>query len=167
VGCDLFVDVHGDEEIPLNFVSGMEGVPGWGPRLMGLQGLFTASYGRADPSMQASVSYDPDPPMGANMSLASNQVAHRFDCLSVTLEQPFKDCASVPDPSYGWTDAKCANLGKSLLDAVKACAPHLRAKGPFWETLHPQDAYVRPVGGSSEMFLAPSRGGGGGGDKLL
>lgn len=36
-GVDLMVDVHGDEELPYCFVSGMEGVPRWGPRLQAVQ----------------------------------------------------------------------------------------------------------------------------------
>jgi hypothetical protein len=51
-GCDCFVDVHGDELIPYNFISGTEGVANWGPRLQGLQGLFSASYARANSDMQ-------------------------------------------------------------------------------------------------------------------
>ena len=42
-GVDLFVDVHADEEIPMNFVSGMEGLEKWGPRLQALQGAFVKS----------------------------------------------------------------------------------------------------------------------------
>ena len=36
-GCDVFVDVHGDETLPYNFISGMEGLPNWGPRLQVLR----------------------------------------------------------------------------------------------------------------------------------
>lgn len=36
-GCDLFVDVHGDEALPYNFIAGNEGIPAWDARLQGLQ----------------------------------------------------------------------------------------------------------------------------------
>lgn len=36
-GVDLMLDVHGDEDLPYNFVSGNEGIPGWTPRLAQLQ----------------------------------------------------------------------------------------------------------------------------------
>ena len=38
-GCDLFMDLHGDEKLPHNFLSGSEGVPRWllSPRLRDLQ----------------------------------------------------------------------------------------------------------------------------------
>jgi|AntAceMinimDraft_5_1070358.scaffolds.fasta_scaffold149180_2 hypothetical protein len=36
----------------MNFVSGMEGIARWGPRLEALQGLFVNSFCRANPDMQ-------------------------------------------------------------------------------------------------------------------
>ena len=36
-GCDMMLDVHGDEELPYNFISGNEGIPSWTPRLSNLQ----------------------------------------------------------------------------------------------------------------------------------
>lgn len=36
-GCDLFIDVHGDEALPYNFIAGNEGIPAWSPRLQKLQ----------------------------------------------------------------------------------------------------------------------------------
>lgn len=38
-GVDLMLDVHGDEDLPYNFISGNEGIPGWTPRLAQLQVL--------------------------------------------------------------------------------------------------------------------------------
>ena len=41
-GCDMFMDLHGDEKLPFNFLWGSEGVPRWqqGPRLGDLQRHF-------------------------------------------------------------------------------------------------------------------------------
>jgi len=36
-GCDLFIDVHGDEELTYNFIAGIEGIPSWDDRLHKLQ----------------------------------------------------------------------------------------------------------------------------------
>ena len=47
-GVDAFLDVHGDEELPFNFLAGSEGLPNWGPRLRGLHGAFMAAYSRAN-----------------------------------------------------------------------------------------------------------------------
>jgi len=149
-GVDFFVDVHGDEEIPMNFVSGMEGLPAWGPRMEALQGAFVNSYARANPDMQGGVSYEPEPPKEANLAMCSNQVAHRFNCLGVTFEQPFKDCATNPDPELGWSPKRCKALGASLIDVAHHCQPYLRAEGPFWETMDKRDAYERPKEGSCD-----------------
>jgi len=144
VGCDVFVDVHGDETVPYNFISGMEGCPNWGPRLQGLQGMFTAAYSRANADMQVPISYEPDEPGLANMAICSNQIAVRYDCLSVTLEQPFKDCLSNSDPIHGWSPERSKKLGGDLLEALAHTAPYLRSSKPFWNALSPEDQYVRP-----------------------
>jgi hypothetical protein len=44
-GLDFLLDVHGDEEIPANFIGSMFGVPAWGPRLERLQTTFTGELG--------------------------------------------------------------------------------------------------------------------------
>ena len=55
--------------------------------------------------------------------MAANQVGERFGCLSVTLEQPFKDCFANPDAACGWSPQRALRLGASALDAVAAVAP--------------------------------------------
>lgn len=40
-GLDMLLDVHGDEEIPANFIGSMFGVPAWGPRLERMQAAYT------------------------------------------------------------------------------------------------------------------------------
>ena len=162
-GVDLFVDVHGDELVPLNFLAGMEGLPDWptgkeasaGKRLEALQGAFAAAYARsASPGdMQVKYSYAPGDPGSANLAICSNQVAHRFDCLGVTLEQPFKDCASAPEPVRGWSPARAKALGAALVDAANHVRPMLRDDGAFWEKLDPEDAYVRPLEGDGDSAL--------------
>ena len=44
IGCDFFLDVHGDEELPFVFFSGAEKTPVWGERIMHLHGYFIESY---------------------------------------------------------------------------------------------------------------------------
>jgi hypothetical protein len=43
-----------------------------------------------------------------------------------------------------WGPARCARLGRSLLDALVHVGPLLRRPGPVWEGLPAEDAYVRP-----------------------
>jgi len=144
VGCDCFADIHGDEELPFNFIAGSEGIRHWGPRLEGLQGAFLGAYCRANPDMQKKVSYDPDPPNKANLAICSNQIADRFDCLSVTLEMPYKDCLSNPDSLQGWSGSRCASLGASLIDAFVHVKDMVRTEEPFWDSLADDDKYIRP-----------------------
>ena len=117
-GVDVFVDVHGDEGLPFTFVAGAEGLGIWGPRIKALQGAFLGAYARANPDMQAEFGYDPDPPLEGNLAVCSNQVAQRFDCLGVTLEMPFKVCASNAG-EVNFDGGRCAALGASLLDEFR------------------------------------------------
>ena len=52
------------------------------------------------------------------MTMCSSAVAGRFQCPSYTLEMPFKDNANAPDPVFGWSAQRSANLGASGLDAM-------------------------------------------------
>ena len=92
--------------------------------------------------MQAEFGYDPDPPLEGNLAVCSNQVAQRFDCLGVTLEMPFKVCASNAG-EVNFDGGRCAALGASLLDALAHVGPQLRgvAEPKFYL---PDDAYVAP-----------------------
>jgi murein tripeptide amidase MpaA len=145
-GVDAFVDVHGDEELPFNFLSGSEGSLHWGSRLQALHGAFCTAYSRANSDMQVQVGYLPPPPgRRAALNIATNAIADRFDCLSVTLEMPFKDCLSNPNPAKGWSPNRASMLGASLIDALVHVHPFLRNSGAFWDELPPDDAYVSPT----------------------
>ena len=144
-GVDVYTDIHGDETLPFNFLSGGESRSNWGPRHQGLRGAFVAAYSRANSDMQTPISYAPGKPNGANMCVASHQVGVRFDCLSMTLEMPYKDELSNPDPDRGWSTARCESLGASLVDALVHVKDLLRCEEPFWEKLGPEDAYIRPA----------------------
>ncbi|GMI10676.1 hypothetical protein TrLO_g9011 [Triparma laevis f. longispina] len=144
VGVDAFADIHGDEEMPFNFIAGAEGCTNWGPRLQGLQGAFLGAYCRTNPDMQKEVSYDPEDPNGANLAVCSNQIATRFNCLSITLEMPYKDCYTCPDPERGFTGGRCARLGMNIVDAFMHVKDWLRSEEPFWENLGEDDQYIRP-----------------------
>ncbi|MBX2800998.1 MAG: hypothetical protein KTR31_25185 [Myxococcales bacterium] len=125
-GVDLCLDVHGDEELPYNFLSGAEGIRGWSSRLADLQSRFAAAYERANPHLQRVHGYPVAAPGAANLTMCTNQVAQRFDCLALTLEQPFKDDANAPDPEFGWSPARAKRLGASALDAMAEVVDGLR-----------------------------------------
>ncbi|MEO6624832.1 MAG: M14-type cytosolic carboxypeptidase [Burkholderiaceae bacterium] len=125
-GVDLCLDVHGDEGLPYNFVAGSEGIAGFGPRLKDLQDTFKAAWSAANPDFQDRVNYGAAHANKANMALATNWVAHRFECLALTIEMPFKDNADLPDPVHGWSSGRSRKLGASVLQAVRAVAGGLR-----------------------------------------
>jgi murein tripeptide amidase MpaA len=145
-GVDVFLDIHGDEELPYNFICGATHIPQWGPRLKSLHGAFTAAYSRANSDIQQKIGYPPpdEPESVLNyMNVATNQISNRFNCLGLTLEMPFKDCLSNSDPQFGWTPARSGKLGASVLDPLEYIHPYLRAEGEFWTNLPPEDAYVK------------------------
>ena len=47
LGCDLFLDIHGDEEIAANFLAGSEGVPSWNEAMAALAKTFMTGCARA------------------------------------------------------------------------------------------------------------------------
>jgi murein tripeptide amidase MpaA len=149
-GCDVFCDIHGDEEMPYNFLA-QPGVPNWGPRLQALHGIFNAAYARTNPDMQQTFGYEARGYEEGTSVLnkATDQIAHRFDCLAVTLEMPFKDCWSNPDPKRGWSPARSRALGASLCETLDYVQAYLRRDadedGSYWNNLSPKDAYVLPT----------------------
>lgn len=69
--------------------------------------------------------YPEDKPGEANMMVASNAVAQEFDCFAFTLEQPFKDCASAPDPEFGWSPQRAQCFGHTFVAAIRQILPDL------------------------------------------
>lgn len=126
IGVDMYLDLHGDEALPYNFVAGSEGVPGYSARLKNLEDTFKAALLTATPEFQDQYGYPKDKPNQANLSVASNAVAYQFDCLAYTLEMPFKDNKNLPDPVFGWSVQRCRQLGEDLLIAIRAVVSSLR-----------------------------------------
>uniref|UniRef100_A0A1D1ZMW8 Peptidase M14 domain-containing protein n=3 Tax=Auxenochlorella protothecoides TaxID=3075 RepID=A0A1D1ZMW8_AUXPR len=125
-GVDIMIDIHGAEALPYNFFVSSSAIPGWTPRLADLEAALSAALVVANPDFQTRVGYPRGAPGKGNLSLGSKQVAQRFDCLAVTLEQPFKDTKETPDKEFGWSPQRAQRLGASLLDAILAVVPKLR-----------------------------------------
>lgn len=127
VGCDLALDVHGDEALPYNFIAGTEGIPSWSNRLADLLGSFKTAYVEAtDGVFQTQHGYPVNKPGKANLGICSNALAERFGCLAMTLEMPFKDDANHPDPEHGWSPERCKQLGADALTPLLTVLPKLR-----------------------------------------
>lgn len=125
-GVDLYLDLHGDEAIPYNFVAGSEGVPGYSERLAALESSFKQALLTITPEFQVAHGYPVDAPGAANLTIASNAICHQFDCLSFTVEMPFKDSLTVPCNNEGWSSQRSRQLGEDLLSAVRTVLPRLR-----------------------------------------
>lgn len=125
-GVDLFLDVHGDEDTPYVFAAGCEGNPSYSPRIDALEDLFMRNLMEVDEDFQRRYGYDLDEPGEGDLGVAANYVGERFDCLSLTLEMPFKDAANHPDPEKGWSPERAAGFGAHVLGSVLACLPALR-----------------------------------------
>ena len=148
VGCDFFLDVHGDEELPFVFFSGAEKTLVWGDRIMHLHGYFVESYRRANADVQKIIGYPPpDSEEAANkyMHVATNQISNRFNCLGLTLEMPFKDCETNSDPDRGFSPERAKMLGKNLVESLNEVQSYLRAEGEFWNAFSSEDEYVTPT----------------------
>lgn len=125
-GVDMFLDVHGDEALPYNFVAGCEGNPNYNNRLKELEDCFKAALILATPEFQDEHGYTKDAPGKGNLTVATNAVGHEFDCLAYTLEMPFKDNIELPDPVYGWSPVRCKQLGEDVMIAMRAVVDILR-----------------------------------------
>lgn len=125
-GVDMFLDIHGDEAIPYNFVAGCEGNPSYSERLATLEQQFKQAWANATPEFQDNFGYDKDQPGEANMTVGCNAVGEKFNCLAYTVEMPFKDNADLADPVYGWSPQRSQQFGEDILIAIRAVVGTLR-----------------------------------------
>lgn len=125
-GVDMCLDVHGDEAIPYNFFAGSEGIPRYDERLKSLEDDFKAAMFVTTPEFQDTHGYPKDEPGQANLTVGSSWIGQEFDCLSYTIEMPFKDNNDLPDPDYGWSDRRSYSFGQDTLAAVLSVVNKLR-----------------------------------------
>ncbi len=126
VGCDLFLDIHGDEGLPYNFISSIEGIPSFDKRLSRLLDKFLNKWKEVSPDFQTRHGYPKNKAGEANLSIGSKQIGERFKCLSMTIEMPFKDNADLPDEYSGWSPERSVNFGRSILFPIRSLVKELR-----------------------------------------
>ncbi|GGO82962.1 hypothetical protein GCM10011348_25560 [Marinobacterium nitratireducens] len=119
-GVDLYLDLHGDEALPCNFIAGQEGAPWVSDELLEQERAFERDLQAVNADFQLERGYPPGKFGDEAITIASNWVGKRFGCPAMTLEMPFKDNDLRPDPEQGWSPERSARLGASLLDAVLA-----------------------------------------------
>lgn len=125
-GVDAFIDVHGDEEIPHVFTAACEGNPGYSQRLAKLEEQFRTTLCSITPDFQTVHGYTRDEPGQANMTLACNAVGQAYDCLSLTLEMPFKDHDDAPNAITGWSGERSKALADAVLETLSKMVKDLR-----------------------------------------
>lgn len=113
-GIDFLMDVHGDEDIPYNFITTSEGVPGYSDDLHQFEEEFKDRWMNITPDFQDKHNYGKDEPGKANLTVCSNAVNHRFKVPAFTLEMPFKDNNDLPDTRYGWSPERCKDFAGSV-----------------------------------------------------
>jgi len=119
-GGDLFLDIHGDEELPYNFVAGCEGNKSYDQRHAELETTFKDAFMSISPDFQDTHGYPKDEPGKADMRLAANWLGEHFKTLSFTIEMPFKDNADLPNLETGWSPERSAQLGHDVLYPISA-----------------------------------------------
>ncbi len=126
LGCDLNLDIHGDEALPYNFISGIEGIPSFDAHLQRLTDTFIGSWIQGNPDFQDEYGYPKNEPKTANLNICSKHIGERFKCLSLTMEMPFKDNANIPNPTTGWSPRRAMRLGASVLYPISQVVDTLR-----------------------------------------
>lgn len=126
IGVDLCLDIHGDETLPYVFLVGTEGIPAQSARVAALEVDFLAHFMQAAPDVQNKYGYAKKTPSADNLTWATTWVGHTFDCLSFTLEMPFKDNHNWPDDDFGWDGKRSAHLGAAVLHPIYAVLERLR-----------------------------------------
>ncbi|HMO69919.1 MAG TPA: M14-type cytosolic carboxypeptidase [Novosphingobium sp.] len=117
-GVDFAIDVHGDEAIPHVFLAGFEGIPSMRPGQQEGFDRYKAILDRRSPDFQTRIGYPVAGPGKANLAMATNQIAHRFGAVAMTLEMPFKDNDDLPCPAQGWSPERSKLLARDCLAAL-------------------------------------------------
>ncbi len=117
-GVDLFLDVHGDEAIPNNFLDSANGIPSWNDAMAARFDRFSSLLLDISNDFQTKDGYPPSPPGKGNLDIANKYVAETWGCLSMTLEMPFKDANVNPQPEVGWSPERCRNFAREHVLAM-------------------------------------------------
>lgn len=114
-GVDLFLDLHGDEALPCNFIAGQEGAPGLADAILEQENRFKRDLLAANPDFQLERGYPPGKFGPETFTIAAFWVGQAFSCPAMTLEMPFKDYDLRPDEDAGWSPERSMKLGESLV----------------------------------------------------
>lgn len=125
-GVDFFLDVHGDEAIPNNFLDNAKGIPSWDERHEERFERYSSRLLEISKDFQTKDGYPASAPGKANLDIANSYVAETWGCLSMTLEMPFKDANVNPDPVKGWSPERCRQFAGEHLTVMAEIADSVR-----------------------------------------
>lgn len=117
-GVEMFFDIHGDESIPYVFTSGCSDNKSFSAKQRFQEEKFEYVFKNINPDYQTEIGYPKNFFSLESSSVAAKWVGDKFNCLSYTLEMPFKDNANLPDPTTGWNGERSKMLGADLLTAI-------------------------------------------------
>jgi murein tripeptide amidase MpaA len=125
MGVDLFLDIHGDEDVPYPFIAGSEGIPSYTEKLATLDQSFREIFNQQNADFCIENGYPSEQPKSADLSIACNQVGEYFKCLSLTIEMPFTDNKFHPNHREGWSAKRSKALGESVLSVIEIILPKI------------------------------------------
>jgi murein tripeptide amidase MpaA len=117
-GATIFLDVHGDEALPYIFLASSQAQPYFTAAHRQREQQFMAALLDLSPDFQTVHGYPPAAFRPETLAMASQWVANKFECLSFTVEMPFKDNANLPDALVGWNGARSKRLGAAMVGAI-------------------------------------------------
>ena len=79
------------------------------------------------PDFQIGHGYDNDEAGQANLAICADQISHRFGCVAVTLEQPFKDVRGREQPNHGFSPERSLELGSKMVEALQRVLPAVQS----------------------------------------
>lgn len=128
VGVDMFLDVHGEESAPCAFSIGCEGNPHYTDRQRALERRFAEDLARRDRHFWASYGYGDDDPGKGDLRIGNNHVGEVYDCLSVTLEMPFKEGGRHPGTgaALSFSPEVARDFGRMMVETVAGLVGVLR-----------------------------------------
>lgn len=124
-GLDFCLDVHGDEEMPLNYLILPVNVAAYPGRVQSQCQAFSKALAQASPDFQTKEANTIAGSGKGDLRICSSYIAETFNAPAMTLEMPFKDNDNRPDPVHGWSPARAQHLGRACLDALLAVLPGL------------------------------------------
>ena len=119
-GVDVFLDVHGDEELPHVFIDGCDVDPESSAAQVAGVDRFRQALLKASPAFQTAVGYPPSYGGAEANGIATRAIGLKFGAVAMTLEMPFKDALETPDAAAGWSPDASAQLGRDCLEALIA-----------------------------------------------